>query len=60
MRDIHSEITTAIIEGLEQGLSEGKLPWNRELGGELSFNAVFTQNTSFTTGVFFMGGGLAA
>ena len=40
MRDIHAEITTAIIEGLEQGLSEGKLPWNRELGGELPFNAV--------------------
>ncbi len=37
MRD---EITTAIIEELKQGLSEGKLPWNRELGGELPFNAV--------------------
>ncbi len=27
MRDIHSKITTAIIEGLEQGLSQGKLPF---------------------------------
>ncbi len=40
MRDIHSEIATAIIEGLEQGLPQEKLPWNRELGNELPFNAI--------------------